>query len=527
MPTPPGTSWWSSSVESTLAWTSLRPYRLLQSPLTSVIDVDDEADSVGLYADPWCASVYIPPHLRNTHAASSRGALDDRAEMTALISRFLKYIHAKQPIVDPDVLYGQISVVEEEGLGWDERTCLLLIACALGGICMPYDHELLEEYSKPSIDPEQYLRSREYFDAARKRLGLVMGHASIIGAQCFFLTAGYYVTSFKPLASWRCLNNASLMCKDVLMKILGAPAMTQGALASVDKLDNSHRKLFWSCLKTEREVAVELGFEIASAQLVQYENLPLLLPELEPSWSPASDTLDGLASSPTQHEQSWLYYLTDISLRKLEIRIDSFFATQQTRHHEPTIEARESFYGDILATLADLDQQIMEHFTRLPDPITIETDESGHSPDDLREYLRLRMIIIRHTLSRPAIYLILHGELDGLPVLLRAQATEIANRALQINEYLVLHGLTTHRHPGTWLGIRYCARAALELFATAKSSIPDLKPSPSWEIGIRKLKTALKYWGAESADARMYLEWIARLESPPEPGDGVPTAALS
>ncbi|KAJ4179966.1 Zcf27p [Fusarium falciforme] len=169
----------------------------------------------------------------------------------------------------------------------------------------------------------------------------------------------------------------------------------------------------------------------------------------------------------------------------------------------------------------------MEHFTRLPDPITIETDESGHSPDDLREYLRLRMIIIRHTLSRPAIYLILHGELDGLPVLLRAQATEIANRALQINEYLVLHGLTTHRHPGTWLGIRYCARAALELFATAKSSIPDLKPSPSWEIGIRKLKTALKYWGAESADARMYLEWIARLESPPEPGDGVPTAALS
>src|SRR5207249_4992192 len=145
-----------SSVESTLAWTSLRPYRLFQAPLTSVIDVDDETHSVGLHADPWCASVYIPPILRNTHAASSRGALDDRAEMTYLIGRFLKYIHAKQPIVDPDILYGQISVVEEEGLGWDERTCLLvtriaqndkhstntseqLIACALGGICMPYD----------------------------------------------------------------------------------------------------------------------------------------------------------------------------------------------------------------------------------------------------------------------------------------------------------------------------------------------------------------------------------------------------
>lgn len=124
-----------------------------------------------------------------------------------------------------------------------------LLACALGGICTPYDYSLLEEYSKPSIDTEQYLRSREYFDAGLKRLGFLMGHASIVGAQCFFLTAGYYVTTFRPLASWRCLNNASLMCKHVLMKTLGE---------SADRMpDNSHRKLFWSCLKTER-------FEFAS-----------------------------------------------------------------------------------------------------------------------------------------------------------------------------------------------------------------------------------------------------------------------
>ncbi|KAH6867415.1 hypothetical protein B0T10DRAFT_46162 [Thelonectria olida] len=517
MRSPPNQSWWSSSVESTLAWPSLRPYHLLQAPLTSVIDMDDEINSAGLNADPRCASVSLPPHLRGAHTAPSHGALDDRSEMTQLVGQFLKYIHAKQPIVDPGLLFNQIAVVEEEGLGWDAPTCLLLIACALGGICTPYDHSLLEEYSKPSIDPEQYLRSREYFDAGRKRLGLVMGHASTIGAQCFFLTAGYYVTIFKPLASWRCLNNASLMCKDVLMKILGESAMTQGALGNVnEKLDNSHRKLFWSCLKTEREVATELGFEIANMHLIQYENPPSLLPDLEPSWAPASDILDGSASSAARHEQSWLYYLTDISLRKLEIRIDSFFATQQAKQHEPAMEARESFYSDILATLADLDQQIMDHFTHLPDSITIETDDSGHSPDDLREYLRLRMIIIRHTLSRPAIHFMLHGDLDGLSTPLRTRAVEMANRALQVDTYLVTHGLTTHRHPGTWLGVRYCARAGLELIATAKSSIPDLEPPPTWELGMQKLKTALTYWGAESADARMYLEWIVRLELPPE-----------
>ncbi|KAH7166574.1 hypothetical protein EDB81DRAFT_782450 [Dactylonectria macrodidyma] len=519
-------SWWFSSVESTLVWPSLRPYHLLQAPLTSIVEMDDEADSVGLQADPHCSSLRLPPHLHGGHAAYSRGGLDDRAEMTRFVDAFIKYIHAKQPLIDPSLLYNQIAVVEEEGLGWDAATCLLLIACALGGICTPYDHSRLEDYSKPSIDAEQYLRSREYFDAGRKRLGLVMGHASITGAQCFFLTAGYYVTTFKPLASWRCLNAASMMCKNVLMKTVGESAMINGVLGNAKKApDNSHRKLFWSCLKTEREIATELGFEIANLQLIQYESLPLLMPDSEPypageigesrlplSWTPGMS--DGPAFTAAQHEQSWFYYLTDISLRKLEIRIDAFFAAEQAKQPGLSIEARESFYREILATLVDLDKQIVDHSLHLPDSITLEMDESGHCYDDLREYLRLRIMIIRHTLSRPAIHFILHGDLDELSATLRAQAIEMANRALQIDEYLMAHGLTTHRHPGTWLGIRYCIRAALELIATAKASVPDLNLSPTWEQKMQKFKTALKYWGTESADARMYLQWIVRLESP-------------
>ncbi|KAH7147126.1 hypothetical protein B0J13DRAFT_524829 [Dactylonectria estremocensis] len=488
--------------------------------------MDDEADPVGLQADPSCASLRLPPRLHGAHAAPSHGGLDDRAEMTRLVDGFIKHIHAKQPLIDPRLLYNQIAVVEEEGLGWDASTCLLLIACALGGICTPYDHSRLEDYSQPSIDAEQYLRSREYFDAGRKRLGLVMGHASIIGAQCFFLTAGYYVTVFKPLASWRCLNAASLMCKNVLMKTVGESAMINSALGNANEAsDNSHRKLFWSCLKTEREIATELGFEIANLQLIQYESLPLLMPDSEPYMAGEPDELqppqpwtpgmsDGPALTAAQHEQSWFYYLTDISLRKLEIRIDAFFATEQTKQPELAIDARESFYRDILATLVDLDKQIVDHSLNLPDSITLETDESGHCSDDLREYLRLRVIIIRHTLSRPAIHFILHGNLDGLSVQLRAQAAEIANRALQIDEYLMAHGLTTHRHPGTWLGIRYCVRAALELIATAKAAVADLNLSPTWKQHMQNFKMALKYWGAESADARMYLQWIVRLESP-------------
>lgn len=250
------------------------------------------------------------------------------------------------------------------------------------------------------------------------------------------------------------------------------------------------------------------------------------MPDIEPSSSLPPDMGDGSTSSTGGHEQSWLYYLTDISLRKLEIRINSFFAIQRAKQHGSDAGARESFYRDILNTMTDIDRQVMDHFARLPDSITIETDESGHSSDDLREYLRLRMIIIRHILSRAAVHFILHGDLDGLSASLRHQAIGIANRALKIDEYLVTHGLTTHRHPGTWLGIRYCVRAALELFATDKSTIPDLRPAPTWVLGVQKLKTALTYWGAESADARIYLEWIVRLESPPAAGDDDTPIAL-
>ncbi|KAF4428936.1 hypothetical protein FACUT_9199 [Fusarium acutatum] len=496
MTSPPSRSWWSSSVESTLTWPSLRPYHLLEAPLTSVVDGDENFEAARLHADPQYASVRLPAHV-----PPPRGGIDDRAEMTQLLERFIKYIHAKQPLVDLDLLYNQISVVEEEGLGWDAPTCLL-VANAIP--------KLLNSYT------DQYLRSREYFDAGLKRLGFIMGHASIVGAQCFFLAAGYYVTTFNPLASWRCLNNASIMCKDILTKSIEGTSVIQAALGTTNKKpDNAHRKLFWSCLKTEREVASELGLEIANVQLIQYENMSSLLPDLEPSWSSPSGTGGSSASSAAQHEQSWMYYLTDISLRKLEIRIESFFATQQEEQRQPANVDRESFYRDILNTLADLDNQIMLHFVNLPDSITIETDEYGHSPDDLREYLRLRLIIIRHTLSRPALHFILHRDLDGLSPLLRAQANELANRTLRIDRYLVTHGLTTHRHPGTWLGIRYCACAAFEIIATAKSGILGLDCLPVWEPGMQKFKIALKYWGAESADARMFLEWILRLESRP------------
>ncbi|KAH6695266.1 hypothetical protein F5X68DRAFT_227254 [Plectosphaerella plurivora] len=510
--------WWSMGVESTLDWPSLRPYNLahiVPIPSPSAAAATSEGGMDYYQPDPTWASLQLPRHARGKPSPRSTGALDDPQEMTELVDRFMKYIHAKQPVVKPQVIYDQIGVVQEEGLGWDAATCLLLIACALGGICEPYNPAVLEDYSKPSIDAEQYLRSREYFDAARKRLGLVMGNASITGAQCFFLVAGYYVTTFEPLAAWRNHNMASIMCQHVLADKLVLEGIPKMSMASPESIpDNDLRKLFWSCLKTEREIANELGFDIANLHLLQYKALPSLVPDSEPYEAPGGSQHSGSAQglTPEQHDQSWFYYLTDIALRKIEIQIESFFQQQQARQNDLTPETSESFYGETLATLADLDRQIMEHFSQLPACIAVDTGAGNHGDDDLREYLRLRMLMVRHCLSRPALHFLLHGVLYNLSDSLRAQAAKIAERALLIDQYLVTHGMTTHRHPGTWLGIRYTTRAALEMHAVDKAGIPGVSLAPGWQQGIAKLKIALTYWSAESRDAWKYLQWLERLD---------------
>jgi hypothetical protein len=267
-------------------------------------------------------------------------------------------------------------------------------------------------------------------------------------------------------------------------------------------------------LMTNREIANELGFNISNLQLLQYEMLPSLVPDSEPYEAPGEgQPLAGAHGlTPEQHDQSWFYYLTDIALRKIEIQIESFFQQQQARQNDLTPETSESFYGEILAMLADLDRQIVEHFSQLPACISVETGSNHHCDDDLREYLRLRMLIVRHCLSRPALHLLLHGNLSNLSDSLRAQAVQIAEKALLIDQYLVTHGMITHRNPGTWLGIRYCTRAALEMHAVDKSNIPGLFLAPGWQQGIGRLKIGLTYWSAESRDAWKYLQWLERLD---------------
>lgn len=269
-----------------------------------------------------------------------------------------------------------------------------------------------------------------------------------------------------------------------------------------------------------------MGLDIASLSLIQYNDPLPLLPDIENDLFPQEGAEAPLAfgeslppSSITKqmrnedHVQSWFYYITDITLRKLEIQIDTFFRSLQSKPMPPGTNARQSLYRDIVTALADSDKQIVDHFSNLPSIIAIDTTDGVHSPDDLREYLRLRMIRIRHDLSRPALYFVLHGSLGDLCPDLYKQALEIANRAVAIANYLLHHGLSTHRHPGTWLGIRYCTRAAVELLAVSKTPIAGLIMLTDWSVGMEKFKTSLRYWMGESRDVNMYLEWIAKLES--------------
>lgn len=64
-------------------------------------------------------------------ASSSRGIKEDA--FVPLCQQFLKYAHARNPILDGDELLRDARVAAEDGLKWDSASCLVVSCSPLGG----------------------------------------------------------------------------------------------------------------------------------------------------------------------------------------------------------------------------------------------------------------------------------------------------------------------------------------------------------------------------------------------------------
>lgn len=111
----------------------------------------------------------------------------------SLVERFLQCVHTKNPILSIELLLAHSRRVVSEGFGDDAHSCLVLLACALGSIAMPFrpthmtgsDSLAAQQADGMSQDLEQ---AESYFNLAQRRLGLL--RPTIIGIQCYFYAGG-------------------------------------------------------------------------------------------------------------------------------------------------------------------------------------------------------------------------------------------------------------------------------------------------------------------------------------------------
>lgn len=109
--------------------------------------------------------------------------------------------------------------------------------------------------------PDRLARAEMFFQAAQRRIGAVYHENALLTIQCSFLTAVYLMTTFRILAAWKALSQASTQCVGWLAtrgrlaeSSRGDPFGTADESREVSQGHNERyveESLYWSCLKSE------------------------------------------------------------------------------------------------------------------------------------------------------------------------------------------------------------------------------------------------------------------------------------
>jgi len=339
----------------------------------------------------------------------------------------------------------------------------------------------------------EFKRAEHFFEAAQKRMGVLLCKSTIVEAQCFFLAGVYLMATLRPLEAWKMFVQALTCCQAFVSE-----QATDDGRESEQRLQES---IYWTCFKSELYVVshtlIHCRFLTQSPrelrlELNVFENSiwDLTYPAFYPS------PPDGLKS---QREVVWYYYLGEIALRRLGNRILNFFH----KAHQPKID---------IDAVRGFEQQASDWIHSLPSVLNFELTAPGQSPggdlvDSLKFILDGHLLDCYEMLYWPFLTeIVLHGlpPPAGNNGQLQQQAVEqLAYKSLHIcvqrihkNE----HGFFS-RHHGTWLMLRSCTRSALVLLAARKDPVLAGLMPRDWEAAVWKVVRMLDFWGRESLDS--------------------------
>ncbi|KAK1147069.1 Zcf27p [Aspergillus melleus] len=418
---------------------------------------------------PPSVSASCPPRDWPDVSESTSGRLVDDETHSRLLDDFFSHVHTRNPILDESKIRRLSQEVFERGIGWDSESCLCLLVWANGQTGNPLPTVV---HSCPHF--EQTLAGT-LFSAALKRLGLALAHTSILSAQCFFLAGVFLMSALRPFDAWRMFVQALTTCK--VVKRTMAHDVDETVV-----LD----RLIWAAWKSERELKRELR----------------VLPR-----EPGSEMPEEFPSPPTtcndETLQSWYFFLSEIAAWRLEIHVQQ----------ESSRLASETNGGldDFTHTADCLMQQVSEWQDSLASEVSIK---NNHKDEDmLRLILKARALYISELISWPFVHVLLHDRVQPMSEPVQKWTVKALEIHLQkINNHRVQF---YHRHHGTWLMIRSCARSVCVLIGASK--VPFLSPflEKNWRGVVHDVIQMLRFWQEEVIELAGIVDRIEAIYNEP------------
>ncbi|KFA63722.1 hypothetical protein S40285_07120 [Stachybotrys chlorohalonatus IBT 40285] len=419
---------------------------------------------------------------------SNDGLLDLETQFKALLDNFFFHVHCKNPIFDESATRRLVNNVMLDGIDWSSQSCLALLILALGRIARPLG---------PSLDTgpgtQGFVEARTLFNAAQKRIGAVLCQTDIIGAQCLFLSGVYMMCVFRPFQAWRFFSDALAACQILPFlqkahKVSYSEAESSAEPEALGTCETQAQAIYWSSWKSEREMRADLVLPDFSMP----HSTSVLYPPFFPTPPPASQSADTVDSE--RQRASWLFYLAEISLRRLSSRVcDEIMQLHRS-------SATSGAFLDDLAALTPLyESQAQQWAESLPPELSIAEPQGE---DNICKYvLRGHFINFFETIYWPFVMAHL-GSLEAeLPSTSHCQSLATKGLHYHIRRIYMNEPGFLHRHHGTYPMIRGCIRSALVLVAAGLlgSDLPL-----GWHDATSNVIQLLESWGEEVPE---FLRW--------------------
>ncbi|KAJ5328875.1 hypothetical protein N7452_009265, partial [Penicillium brevicompactum] len=393
------------------------------------------------------------------------------------IERFFEDVHIFNPVLEEQDVIEYLGEVQRNGIGWDAKSCLMLLICALGSISTPFMNQNPVMRSCDFRQSHNFSRAESFFLNAQKRLGMLLTGNGVIEAQCFFLAGVYLMTTLRPMEAWRMFVQGLACCQALQSHDIDH--------AQSEAEWSPHQRIYWTCFKSELELRLELN-------LPRQNGVDLSYPTMFPSPPRGLET---------KNEPAWYFYLAEIALRRLKNR--ALGTLYRIDNAGQTIDREEA--------AMDFEEQMHAWYRSLPEALAFNLAGDVGWAD---AYEPFRFILKGHYLDCQEIiyWHAIVGEI-GLPS--RNSSDTFLAKGLQLCVNRIKHNKQGfyHRHHGTWLMIRSCTRSALVLIAASKCDDLDQQLPYGWEQAISDVTAMLSFWKEESPDVFKALQYLQLLQA--------------